>query len=436
MNKKKSGLDKAKDIAMQAKDWLGEHFRIVVPCAIACIVVIVACIIVATTIDKKQKEVVATPDSTEVVIPEITEDIPLEENAYEEVNQLINTYYSAIAEGNTDTIQSLRDNLDDTEKVKFLKQSEYIENYQNIICYTKKGPIENSYLAYVYHEVKFKDIDTLIPGMESHYICPDESGNLYIFTGELDEKIKQYLKELSTQDNVTNLSNMVQVKFNEAKESDEKVTQFMAELSTRLKTEVGEELAKLEANGSVSNNGVSGNSVSGNEPAVSGEAPTEEAPVEEAPVTETPKEETVKATTTVNVRSSDSETADKVGKVLSGETFIRMETKANGWSKIQFEGKEAFVKSEFLEVIDTAAPVTKETAPETTSTDVPEVSANSDKVTIRTTVNIRKSASETGEKLGVAYMGEQYKLLMKQADGWCKIDYNGKTAYVKTEYVK
>ena len=57
-------------------------------------------------------------------------------------------------------------------------------------------------------------------------------------------------------------------------------------------------------------------------------------------------------------------------------------------------------------------------------------------VTVLENVRIRSSASENGEKLGTAYTGEKLELIMKQADGWTKIKYNGKTAYVKSDYVE
>ena len=57
-------------------------------------------------------------------------------------------------------------------------------------------------------------------------------------------------------------------------------------------------------------------------------------------------------------------------------------------------------------------------------------------MTAKTTVNIRKSASETSERLGTIYMGEKLDLVMNQADGWCKVKYQGQTAYVKSEFVE
>ncbi|MDE5717525.1 MAG: SH3 domain-containing protein, partial [Lachnospiraceae bacterium] len=57
-------------------------------------------------------------------------------------------------------------------------------------------------------------------------------------------------------------------------------------------------------------------------------------------------------------------------------------------------------------------------------------------VRVKETVRIRKGASENSEKIATAYMGETFEVIMKQADGWTKIKYNGETAYVKSEFVE
>ena len=68
-------------------------------------------------------------------------------------------------------------------------------------------------------------------------------------------------------------------------------------------------------------------------------------------------------------------------------------------------------------------------APESGNTDVIGT------VTANTTVNIRSSASQTSSKVGVVYEGEKLDLLEKGSDGWYKIRYDGKVAYVKSEFV-
>ena len=52
-----------------------------------------------------------------------------------------------------------------------------------------------------------------------------------------------------------------------------------------------------------------------------------------------------KTTDVVNIRSSDSETADKVGKAQKGDEFVVLEQKINGWSKIKYNDKECYIKT-------------------------------------------------------------------------------------------
>ena len=97
--------------------------------------------------------------------------IRMEENAYPEVNKLVETYYEASAKGDLDTISSIYRGLEDTELLKVVAASEYIEDYQNIVVYTKPGPVDDSYVVYVEMDVKLNDYDTSIPGLETLYIC-------------------------------------------------------------------------------------------------------------------------------------------------------------------------------------------------------------------------------------------------------------------------
>ena len=52
------------------------------------------------------------------------------------------------------------------------------------------------------------------------------------------------------------------------------------------------------------------------------------------------------------------------------------------------------------------------------------------------TVNIRKSASENAERLAVCYEGEILEIVMRQADGWTRVKYNGQTGYVRSDVLK
>jgi len=58
----------------------------------------------------------------------------------------------------------------------------------------------------------------------------------------------------------------------------------------------------------------------------------------------------VKAIDVVNIRTSDSETADKLGKAAVGDEFTLLEERGNGWSKVEYDGGEAFIKSDFVNI--------------------------------------------------------------------------------------
>lgn len=443
------------------KEWISEHTKIVMPAVLLICVLIT--VIVAVNANKKAAEeieaqVKETAVQTEIEkIPEemAEQQLPLEENAYPAVNTLMSNYHTALAEGDIDAVVSMNAFVDETEKIWVQEMSKYIESYPEIVVYSKKGPIENSYLVYVYSKVKFTEYDKLVPGMKAYYVCTDDSGNCYINDGEDNSVVKNYLRDVSLQDDVVELNNKVAVEYNELLESDEELSAFLADLSRRIDVAVGETLAKAETEAAepeqtTEGAGEDGASEGTDETANAGENAadagegSEEQESEETEQTNTVK--TVRATDVVNIRSSDSETADKIGKAQIGDEFTLLEEKGNGWSKITFEDGEAFIKSEFLETVaeEPAEENEEEATEETEETEESEEKDTSSElsdstgetVTVLESVNVRKSANENGEKLGLVYIGEKLELIMKQADGWTKVKYKGETGYVKSEYVE
>ena len=151
-----------------------------------------------------------------------------------------------------------------------------------------------------------------------------------------------------------------------------------------------------------------------------GEAPGENGGEGQTQQPETPAEigpRYATATTTVNVRSSDSEQADKLGKVPGGTKVQVQEVRVNGWSKIVFEGGEGYIKSEYLHMEESA--------------DGQQVIGT---VTANENVRVRAAASEDAEQLGLMVGGDSLELLANE-NGWCKVIYDGKVGYVKADFV-
>jgi len=337
-----------------------------------------------------------------------------------------------MADGDMDTLLSIATGLDEKEQIKIVKKSEYVENYPTVICYTKQGPITDSYIVYAYYEVKLVDFETLTPGMNALYVCKNEDGSFFINGETQSDEVIEYCEMISAQDDVVDLVNTVQVKYNEIKSTDKELSKFLDDLPDILTAAVGEELAKMEAE---ANEAAAAETQAEEETAeaASGEAELAEGVEEAEEVTETVVK-TVRTTEVVNVRSSDSVTADKVGKAQLGEEYKLLEEKVNGWSKIEFEGKEAYIKTEYLEPAEVEETVV--TANEEEDADAAANSPTEGTATVTDTVNVRKSASTSADKLGVCYPGEELEVIMKQADGWTKVKYKGETGYVKSEFLE
>ena len=426
------------------KNWLFRYSKIVMP--VILVICVAVTIVVAINANKRKvadEETVEAAEEVDTANELITvPEVPLEQDAVPEINELFNAYYTAMVEGDTDTMDKLVNKLDATEILKAEETSKYIESYPVLEVYTKIGPKEGTYIAYVYYEVKFYDYDKPIPGMRTYYVCTDDNGSYYLNEdGEEDKNVLNYIRELTLQDDVIDLSNKAAVAYNDMVAEDETLRDFIIDLNDEIDKNVGEALARAEGSDSPTE---------GDE-TESGDG-TETLEPDQAEVTE-PEEPTtvvtkVRAIAVVNIRTSDSETADKLGKAAVGDEFTLLEERGNGWSKVRYEGREAYIKSEFLEPSETmqADAGTDNNEPETAATQTTteaatqesnnNAAASTGTVTVKENVRIRASASENGEKLGTAYVGEQLELLMKQADGWTKIKYNGRTAYVKSDYVE
>lgn len=417
--------DKLKEKIHMCKEWIMSHSKIVLPAVV--VVCVAITVVVALNANKKEREkqavgaeVVTEESSTEMAIPEE----PFELNAYPEINNLMQSYYTALANGDVATVETLNSYVSEKEKIHITEISKYIESYPQIDVYTKKGPVENSFLVYAYSHVKFFDYENTVPGMQTFYICQKSDGSYYINEGEEDEAVLEYIRNITLQDDIIDLNNKVAVEYNDLCASDAALSAFLVELDSQIKISVGEILAASEA-----------------------ETAEEETTEEGTEATESEGEaaentiQTARTTDVVNIRSSDSETADKLGKAQKGDTFTVLENKLNGWSRVEYDGGEAYIRSDYLEVISTET-VSNEEENEAEANEQEEAENSSDNtgekeyVTAKETVNIRAGQSQDSEKVGVAYQGDKLELVMKLADGWCKIKYNGETAYVKTEFVE
>lgn len=368
-----------------------------------------------TTADVESTEM-SSEISTEVAMEKKIEDVPLMLNEDSAISTLILSYYNALALGDEETLTSLCSEISENDLLYYLEMSKYIEYYPTIEIYTKAGLEEGDTIAYVYYEVAFENQQETLPGYKAHYVRTNETGELYLIPLEFDDgenkDIDEYVITVSGQDDVVEFNNRITVAYNELLEAHPELLEYMGELKLQVNTAVGVALAQQaaqEEQGTQNEENVPEENAGTT--TENGEQTTETTPVEDVPQYAT-------ATTTVNVRSSDSIQADSLGKVTGGTKLQVLEVRVNGWTKVLYERKEGYIKSEYLQMQESAEGA--------------EVIGT---VKATTNINVRSAANQESDRLGVLAGGDTAELIANEGE-WCKIKYQGQIGYVKAEYVE
>lgn len=330
-----------------------------------------------------------------------------EQDAYPNVNTICTSYMNAMSIGDSDTMASLSNALSDERRAFFEAQAQYISQYADYHFYTKAGPEENSYLVLVTYTLQIVSDANKLPALCSLYVCTDESGTLYINNSELSENDEAYILALASQDDFKQLQDDVQLAYNDMLEKNPDLSARVTELRGQINSDVQ---AKLEAKK---------------------QAETEAAAAqaaEEAAALAAANAKTVRATDVVNIRSSSSTDSEILGKTSQGQEFTRYEALENGWSKVDYNGQEAYIKTEYLEEVNQEAGA--EGGEATASAREPGST-----ITVKENANIRSQPNTDSESLGKASSGDTFTLV-EEKDGWCKFTYDGKDAYIRSDLIQ
>ncbi len=395
-----------------------------------------------------ENEPVVQAEATPEPEPPAPEEAPLAVNEDEDIRTLILQYYNAMAAGDSAVMTSIYDEISENDLLRYEETAKYLSSIPALEIYTKPGLTEETTVVYVYYRLCFLNHEEQeVPGWQTFYVCDNGQGGLYIKNeANFTEEEKEYIRSISGQDDVVEFNNRVSVEYNELAMEHQELLTYMGELGKQVNAAIGVRLAEQnpeaqpeggepqgegqpgegEQPADSQGEGQPGEGTQGEGQPAEGESQGGDVPAEngegvegqaqpEAPAEMGPRYAT--ATTTVNVRSSDSEQADKLGKVAGGEKVQVQEVRLNGWSKIVFEGGDGYIKSEYLHMEESA--------------DGQQVVGT---VTANENVKIRAAASEDAEQLGLMVGGDSLELLGNE-NGWCKVIYDGKVGYVKADYV-
>lgn len=375
------------------------------------------------------------------VVVNATESTQATEEAYqvdanENINALITQYYTAYAAGDVTTLSSIATPISANEQSYIGLFSQYVDEYQNIKCYTKTGLDENSYLVSVSMEIKFTGVDTTAPGLDFFYVRTNDDGSLYIDNlysqynlanqeNALDTSIQNLIGQFESESDVMALQSEVQTRYDEALAADENLTNM---IQTTIPAAIKDWVSQMAAQAATEQ--------------------TEAAEATEQPETEQPQEteqqeETVQQTETlatkdrVNVRAAADTESEKLGTLDQGTVVTR--TAVDGdWSVIDYNGTAGYVKNEFLtyDLPDTTADSNSDSSADNSDSTNAASIAEGTVIMLQNTTNIRSGMSEDSSKVGTAYAGEKVTVVMSYAEGWTKVKWNGETGYIKTSLLQ
>lgn len=135
--------------------------------------------------------------------------------------------------------------------------------------------------------------------------------------------------------------------------------------------------------------------------------------------------EVVYATKDANVRSSGSIQAKQIGDITKNTALIRTGIGDNGWSKVIYNGEEAYVYSLYL---------TTE-SPNANFVDTANYKEVDETVYAATKVNIRMGPGSSFATIGTLTKGESIQRIGVGDNGWSKVLYNGQEGYMYTKYL-
>jgi hypothetical protein len=330
---------------------------------------------------------------------EFTLDSSFEQDAHEEVNSLIAAYFDAFASADIDALEALASPVSENEKSYIRVFSQYIEGYENIVCYTKAGLDDGSYLVSAYFDMKFYGVETKAPGLDFFYVETADDGSVFINNlysaynlnrteNELDPNIYAVILQFEQQEDSVALRTQVEDAYEEAIASDvdlatmlsATIPNAMAEWMDSITEDASGTEADTETDGGDDGTGDTaqeetpaddgnGDAAQEETPADDGAGDTaqEETPAddgagdtaqEETPADDgtgdTAQEEPAKnvvkvkiTANTVNVREEPSTSSDVLGKVEKGETFTELDD-LDGWFAISYDGQTGYVNADYV----------------------------------------------------------------------------------------
>lgn len=258
--------------------------------------------------EKKKEEVAETELQTqEDVAPISTAGDKLERNQ-SDVLDLVTRYYTAKLNQDYDTLSEICEVMDDGVKAGYKSMDDAIEQYNNLMTYSKAGLTEGSYVVFAYFDAKMTGIDALVPTLRGLYLVTDEEGNLIVSSTKDHPDQEAYQEQVWTDDDVQVLRKDVSKKYDDTLAQNPDLAEYLESISSDAGSTTGDDADGGDTDGTDGDTGDGSGASLG----------------------------TMYASTGVNVRGEPDAESTLYGTLQTGMQVEVLENLDNGWSRISY----------------------------------------------------------------------------------------------------
>lgn len=388
-----------------------------------------------------------------------------DESENEDLLNLLSSYYSYYDSGDTASLSTIATPISDSEVSYIQMISQYIDSTDINEIYSKQG-LNDSFMVSVCIDTNFSGQTTKAPGLDFFYVSHDADKNLYIENNystynvqtsenEMDPSVTALISEFERQDDVAALQTKQQKAYETALENDPTLATLMTttlpavtstwasnyQISVAQKAAedkaAADAAAQAEAAAQQAQDAAAQDQTAQDQQAQDAAAQDQQAQDAAAQAQQAQdaaaQDQTAQAqqaqdaaaqrqaaidsaakviaSRKVNVRQSADENSTQLGQLDCGTEISKFSDEGD-WSKIDFNGQDAYVKTQYLTTVS---------------------NGEGRDVTLTATVNIRYEMDENATKLTLAVAGDTLHVDCDYANGWSKVEINGQAAFAKTE---
>lgn len=179
------------------------------------------------------------------------EDASLDLNKNEEINKLIESYFTAKKTVDLETMRELVSDESRIPKEEYTIKASYTEDYKDFDCYYIKNEEMDSYRVYVRYNMKLKNIGSWVPCLTRYYIKETSDGKYVIYLSALDDAEVEFIDSADKNEEIQKLKEEVNKKLKEILDKDANFKQFYQKMQKEIKAANAAVSAAPAASGAV-----------------------------------------------------------------------------------------------------------------------------------------------------------------------------------------